>query len=158
MKKYFALVTVCLFAACLHSGPRRISVGDVEKLVVSGYRGPVVVTGYFHFDPEFDSLSEGPRGKLGKDVYLSLAPIVKREKITDWMARQRFTEPYDNRFVVIEGTLCREPIHLGGPIAGPPNEETFIRVEQIKPPNKALEPTAMTLPPATTSLAPLAHL
>jgi hypothetical protein len=56
------LLLLALLALCSRSRSdvRRISVGDIEAVVAEGFRGPVVVTGYFLFDPEGDALFSDP--------------------------------------------------------------------------------------------------
>ena len=129
MKRYTALLLLVCLAGCMPSHSRSVAIP--ETLAANGYRGPIVVSGYYFFHSEQDAIYQKPQS-YGYYVLLQLAPILGKANITDWRARQKFMQSFDRQLVTVTGELKKEVFHVGGLVTGDPEVRTFVRVEKIK--------------------------
>src|ERR1035437_1914959 len=101
MKKLAALILFLCLAGRIPAQSRTISIPEIETLAESGYRGTVVVSGYYFYHSEQDAIYQTPDPSNPNTSYvlLELAPIYKEANAADWRARQKLMQVFDRQFV-----------------------------------------------------------
>ena len=144
MKELTAFILLVCLAGCRPAQNGSVAIPEIETLAATGYRGPIVVSGYYYHS-EQDAIYQKPQpdDHDRSHVLLQMALILERAKITDsdWLARRRFMQSFDRQLVTVTGELKREVFHVGGLQPVDPTVLTFVRVEKIERANQRSEGT-----------------
>lgn len=150
MNAIVALILLVGLIACRPVQDGSVAISEIESLATSGYRGPIVVSGYYFYHSEQDAVYQVPRPDLPgtPKVLLQMTQILESANIapSDWSGRRRFMQVFDRQLVTVTGELRSEVFRTGGVQIDDPPPRTFIRAEKLELANQSAQTTPVSAP------------